>query len=208
MTTRKSENTSADDLIPKQLTLPSLKAAAAECKACDLWKKERKLLLGERPASSKSSLRRRTTRQRRRPNLANHSLVQQGDYSMKPWQKPVSIENRLTLRMLSNTSNGSHVVKRRICTKAKCSRDQGSSAMARGGDRFSETLKRSLPWVQPQHRLFSVQSFCVTKQRGKFLESILAPYIMATVHPSSILRAPDDETRHLEYRHFVDDLKN
>ena len=49
--------------------------------------------------------------------------------------------------------------------------------------------------------------FLVTKQRGKFLESTLAPYIMATVHPSSILRAPDDETRRLEYRHFVNDLK-
>jgi len=30
---------------------------------------------------------------------------------------------------------------------------------------------------------------------------------MATVHPSSILRAPDDETRHLELRSFIDDLK-
>ena len=49
--------------------------------------------------------------------------------------------------------------------------------------------------------------FRVTKQRGEFLESTLALYIMATVHPSSILRAPDDETRHLEYRRFVDDLK-
>jgi DNA polymerase len=49
--------------------------------------------------------------------------------------------------------------------------------------------------------------FRVTKQRGEFLESTLAPYVMATVHPSSILRAPDDETRQLEYRRFVDDLK-
>jgi DNA polymerase len=49
--------------------------------------------------------------------------------------------------------------------------------------------------------------FRVTKQRGEFLESALAPYVMATVHPSSILRAPDDETRRLEYRRFVDDLK-
>jgi DNA polymerase len=49
--------------------------------------------------------------------------------------------------------------------------------------------------------------FRVTKQRGEFLESTLALYIMATLHPSSILRAPDDETRHLEYRRFVDDLK-
>jgi len=49
--------------------------------------------------------------------------------------------------------------------------------------------------------------FKVTKQRGQFIESTLASYIMATVHPSSILRAPDDETRHAEKRQFVDDLK-
>jgi uracil-DNA glycosylase len=50
-------------------------------------------------------------------------------------------------------------------------------------------------------------TFRVTKQRGEFLESDLAPYVMATVHPSSILRAPDDETRRLELRRFIDDLK-
>jgi DNA polymerase len=49
--------------------------------------------------------------------------------------------------------------------------------------------------------------FRVTKQRGEFLKSDLAPYVMATVHPSSILRAPDDETRRLEMRRFIDDLK-
>jgi DNA polymerase len=49
--------------------------------------------------------------------------------------------------------------------------------------------------------------FRVTKQRGEFLESDLAHYVMATVHPSSILRAPDDETRRLELRLFIDDLK-
>ena len=50
--------------------------------------------------------------------------------------------------------------------------------------------------------------FRVTKQREQFIESTLAPFIMATVHPSSILRAPDDETRHLQKRRFIDDLKN
>ena len=49
--------------------------------------------------------------------------------------------------------------------------------------------------------------FKVSKQRGQFIESTLAPYIMATVHPSSILRAPDDETRHAEKRRFIDDLE-
>jgi DNA polymerase len=49
--------------------------------------------------------------------------------------------------------------------------------------------------------------FRVTKQRGEMLSSPLAPRITATVHPSSILRAPDDEARRLETARFVADLK-
>jgi len=51
------------------------------------------------------------------------------------------------------------------------------------------------------------KDFRVTRQRGEFLESPLAPLVMATVHPSSILRAPDEDTRRTEMRRFVDDLK-
>jgi uracil-DNA glycosylase family protein len=49
--------------------------------------------------------------------------------------------------------------------------------------------------------------FRVTKQRGQWLESNIAPPVMATVHPSSILRARDDDSRHEEMRKFVADLK-
>jgi DNA polymerase len=51
------------------------------------------------------------------------------------------------------------------------------------------------------------RDFRVTQQRGEFVPSPLAPLVMATVHPSSILRAPDDDTRHLEMRRFIADLK-
>jgi uracil-DNA glycosylase len=51
------------------------------------------------------------------------------------------------------------------------------------------------------------RTFRVTKSRGELLDSELAPHIMATVHPSSILRAPDDESRHREMANFVADLK-
>jgi len=43
--------------------------------------------------------------------------------------------------------------------------------------------------------------------RGKILQSPFAGKVMATVHPSSILRAPDEETRHLEMQHFIADLR-
>lgn len=49
--------------------------------------------------------------------------------------------------------------------------------------------------------------FRVTRQRGQWVQSNIAPLVMATVHPSSILRAPDDDSRHEEMRKFVADLK-
>jgi len=49
--------------------------------------------------------------------------------------------------------------------------------------------------------------FRVTRERGKVLSSKLAPRVLATVHPSSLLRQPDEESREREYKHFVADLR-
>lgn len=49
--------------------------------------------------------------------------------------------------------------------------------------------------------------FKVSTQRGVWIPSPLAPFVMATVHPSSLLRAPDEETRRRETQRFVADLK-
>jgi uracil-DNA glycosylase family protein len=51
------------------------------------------------------------------------------------------------------------------------------------------------------------RNFRVTQHRDEFLKSAPAPFVMATVHPSSILRAPDEETRREEMKHFIHDLK-
>ena len=50
------------------------------------------------------------------------------------------------------------------------------------------------------------RSFKVTRHRGELLESDLAPIVLATVHPSSILRAPDDERDKARHA-LVDDLR-
>jgi DNA polymerase len=50
-------------------------------------------------------------------------------------------------------------------------------------------------------------AFRVTRERGKILSSGLAPKVLATVHPSSLLRQPDEESRRREYKHFVSDLR-
>ena len=51
------------------------------------------------------------------------------------------------------------------------------------------------------------RQFKVGTQRGVWIPSPLAPFVMATVHPSSLLRAPDDVTRRLEMKRFIADLK-
>ena len=70
------------------------------------------------------------------------------------------------------------------------------------------------PWLDAELRLVKPQilvclgstaaqsllgrDFRVTRQRGQWIRSSLAPWVMATVHPSSILRAPDEDARHLQ----------
>jgi DNA polymerase len=49
------------------------------------------------------------------------------------------------------------------------------------------------------------KDFRVTQKRGQLIPSPLAPFLMGTGHPSSILRAPDDVTRKAERAHFVSD---
>ena len=52
------------------------------------------------------------------------------------------------------------------------------------------------------------RSFRVTEMRGRPVDSPLAPVVMATVHPSSILRSRDDRSRHAAYAGFVADLRS
>jgi uracil-DNA glycosylase family protein len=51
------------------------------------------------------------------------------------------------------------------------------------------------------------KAFRVTRDRGRPIPSRWAPHALATVHPSALLRAPDEETRHREIGHFIADLK-
>jgi DNA polymerase len=51
------------------------------------------------------------------------------------------------------------------------------------------------------------KGFRVSRERGKWIESALAPHVIATVHPSSILRARDEESRHEQMQAFIQDLR-
>ena len=51
------------------------------------------------------------------------------------------------------------------------------------------------------------RAFRVSKDRGRVIPSRWASYALATVHPSALLRAPDNETRHREIERFIGDLR-
>jgi len=50
------------------------------------------------------------------------------------------------------------------------------------------------------------KNFKVSVQRGEFVESPLAPYVFATLHPSALLRVQEEEDRELAFKQFVRDL--
>jgi len=207
MPTRKSRSPeiSAADFMPEQLTLPSLKAAAADCKGCDLWKKGTQTVFGE-------------GKRRATALFVGEQPGNEEDLTGKPFVGPAGRMFDSALEEAGINRQQTYVTnvvkhfkweprgKRRIHKKPN-----------------SQEINACRPWLEAEiavvkpkvvvalgataaQALLGAQ-FRVTKNRGEFLESTLAPYIMATVHPSSILRAPDDETRRLEYRRFVDDLK-
>lgn len=204
-TSTEIEKHTAEEFFPKKLTWPALKAAAADCKACDLWKKGTQTVFGEGLTRAKVL-------------FVGEQPGNDEDLSGKPFVGPAgrlfdgALKEAGIDRKLTYVTN---VVKhfkweprgkRRIHKKPN-----------------AEEISACIPWLKAEiavikpHVIVALgataaqaligRQFRVTKQRGELLESTLAPYIMATVHPSSILRAPDEETRHLEHLQFVNDLK-
>src|SRR5918996_770604 len=198
-------DTSAADFFPQRKSLKAFREAAADCKGCDLWERGTQtvfgegarhaevMFIGEQPGNEE--------------DLTGHPFVGPAGRLFNDALEEAGIDRRKTyvtnvVKHFKWEPRG----KRRIHKKPN-----------------AREISACRPWLEAEINLVKPNvivclgataaqallgpKFRVTKQRGEFIESTLAPYVMATVHPSSILRAPDDETRRLEYRRFVDDLK-
>jgi uracil-DNA glycosylase len=195
----------AEDLIPPRPTLSSLKDAAADCQACDLWKTGTQTVFGEGARRS-------------RVLFVGEQPGNEEDLTGKPFVGPAG-------RLFDNALEEAGINRKQTYVTNVVKHFKWEP---RGKRRIHKKpnaveIAACRPWLEAEIALIKPEvivalgataaqallgpQFRVTKQRGQFIESTLAPYVMATVHPSSILRAPDDETRHLEYRRFVDDLK-
>ena len=202
---RKSAAASATEFFPKKLSLLSLEKAAADCKACDLWKRGTQTVFGE--GSGRSKVLFVGEQPGNEEDLTGHPFVGPAGRLLDTALEEAGIDrSQVYVSNVVKHFKWEPRGKRRIHKKPN-----------------STEIAACRPWLEAEIALVKPNvivllgataaqalmgsQFRVTKQRGQFIESTLAPYVMATVHPSSILRAPDEETRRVEYRHFVNDFK-
>jgi len=195
----------AAPLVPPRPTLVSLRAAAAECKACDLWARGTQTVFGEGARRAAAM-------------LVGEQPGNEEDLSGRPFVGPAG-------RLLDKALDEAGIERSRTYVTNVVKHFKWEPRGKRRIHAKPDALEifACLPWleaelavVRPQlvvclgataAQAFLGKKFKVTRERGKILTSPLAPRVLATVHPSSILRAPDDETRRLEMRRFIDDLK-
>jgi DNA polymerase len=212
---RKTSQGSAKEFFPDKLSLSSLRDAAADCKACDLWKLGTQTVFGE-------------GRRRAVVMFVGEQPGNEEDLAGKPFVGPAGrlFENALDEAGIDRSQTYVTNVVKHFKWEPRGKRRIHKKPNAGEISACRPWLEAEIALVKPKvivalgataaQSLFGPK-FRVTKQRGKFIESSAyvtaagltgeSVLLMATVHPSSILRAPDDETRRLEHRRFVDDLK-
>jgi uracil-DNA glycosylase len=192
-------------LLPSEPTLPAVRDMAKGCKACDLYKRGTQTVFGEGPKRAEVML--VGEQPGDAEDLAGHPFVGPAGRLLDKALAEADIDRSLVyvtnvVKHFKWEPRG----KRRIHSKPNAAE-----------------VSACRPWLETEIALVKPRilvclgataaqallgkTFKVSRQRGEFVPSSLAPLVTATVHPSSILRAQDDESRREEMRHFVEDFK-
>src|SRR5215210_7655841 len=193
------------ELLPPRPSLPAVREIAKGCKACDLYKRGTQTVFGEGP------------------RRADIMMVgeQPGDAEDVAGQPFVGPAGKLLDRALEEAGiDRSRVYLTNVVKHFKWEPRGKRRIHAKPN---AAEIKACRPWLETEIALVrprvlvclgatAAQSllgrgFRVSQQRGTFVESSLAQKVIATVHPSSILRAPDEDARREEMRQFVTDLQ-
>jgi DNA polymerase len=197
--------TTAAPLVPPRPTLPALRQAAAGCRACDLWQRGTQTVFGEGP-------------RRAAVMFVGEQPGNEEDLKGRPFVGPAGALLDRALQEAGIDRAAAYVtnVVKHFKWEPRGQRRIHAKPNALEITACYPWLEAEIAVVKP-HILVCLgataaqallgRSFRVSKQRGEFVPSQLAPRVTATVHPSSILRAPDDETRRLEHERFVADLR-
>jgi len=195
----------ATSKVPDQLTLSALREAAASCRACDLYKTGTQTVFGEGAEHAEVM-------------FVGEQPGDREDKEGKPFVGPAG-------GVLDEALQQAGIDRRRVyitnAVKHFKWKPQGKRRLHQKPN--AAEINACRPWLDAEigvvkpHLLVLLgataaqallgRDFRVTLQRGQLIERAGLPPMMATVHPSSILRAPDDETRAIEMRAFVQDLK-
>ena len=193
------------DLLPDRPTLNAVREVAAGCKACDLYKRGTQTVFGEGPRRAEVML--VGEQPGDAEDLAGHPFVGPAGKLLDRALEDAGIDRRLVyvtnvVKHFKWEPRG----KRRIHQKPRV-----SEIMA-----CRYWLEEEIAVVRPTvlvamgstaARALLGPGITVGTARGRWLPSPLAPAVMVTVHPASILRAPDAEARQAGMAAFVADLK-
>jgi DNA polymerase len=195
----------AAPLIPSRPTLKKLQVVAAGCQACDLWKTGTQTVFGEGKQSSTVM-------------FVGEQPGDKEDLSGHPFVGPAGA---LLDKALAEAGIDRKTVYVTNVVKHFKWEPRGKRRIHKKPNAAEITACR--PWLQAEVDVIKPRAiiclgstaaqavigpkFRVSVQRAQFVPSDLAPFVTATVHPSSILRAPTDDARHEEMRRFTDDLR-
>ena len=199
------ETGTAADYLPPRLSLTSLRNASKGCRACPLWRtgtqtvfgegraRSRLLLVGEQPGDKEDLAGRPFVGPAGR--LLDEALFEAGiDRSQVYLTNAVKHFKWIArgTRRIHQKPNWSEIAACRPWLEAELDVVRPEVVVCLGATAAQALLGRDVR---------------VTRDRGRPLPFELAPLALATVHPSSILRAPDDESRRRERALFVEDLR-
>jgi uracil-DNA glycosylase family protein len=200
-----AEPNDATPFLPERRTLKALREAASSCRGCHLWRGATQTVFGEGLKRAKVM-------------MVGEMPGDREDPAGKPFVGPAGRELDKALDAVGIDRRDVYITN---VVKHFKFEERGRRRIHQTPKRFEVEACR--PWldeelaqVRPEvlvilggtaGKALLGSGFRVTRERGRPIESDLAPLVTATVHPSAILRAPDDESRQREREAFTDDLR-
>jgi uracil-DNA glycosylase family protein len=211
MTTRTARERAAEEEewrpapVPETSSLTIVREAARGCTACHLYKRGTQTVFGEGPKGATLM-------------LLGEQPGDQEDLAGKPFVGPAG---KILDRALEEAGiDRDHVYVTNTVKHFKWE-PRGKRRIHQKPN--SREIAACRPWLGAELRLVRPgllvclgstaaqaifgPAFRVTRERGKVLASPIAPRVVTTVHPSSLLRQPDEASRQREYARFVEDLR-
>lgn len=201
----RTESTSAAEYIPDHPTPRTLRAAVQKCRGCDLYACATQAVFGEGP------------------NSAEIVFIgeQPGDEEDRHGRPFVGPSGKLLDRALIEAGIDRSVAYVTNAVKHFKFEERGKRRLHKKPNGLE--IRACQPWLEAEINLIQPQiivclgataaqtifgsAYRLTKERGQFVRNSWAPHVKSTIHPSAVLRAPDEERRRIEYERFVEDLK-